>query len=120
MVTSNHFQESEFKKCIPSCSLQDMNQEFMNKLDLLREKAGIPIVINCAYRSREWDVAKGRSGTGDHPQGKAVDIRCYNSSTRFKVLKAAIEVGFRRIGVEGSFIHVGMGENLSQDTVWVY
>lgn len=120
MITSKYFKEEEFHKCSPSCSLQDMDQAFMNKLDLLREEAEIPLVINCAYRSVEHDKSKGRSGKGDHPQRKAVDIRCNSSSNRFKIVRAAFIVGFRRIGIANGFIHVGMGDNLPNDVIWLY
>lgn len=120
MTTSKHFTESEFNRCAPACSLQDMNQAFINKLDTLRDVAGIPLVLNCAYRSPEWDKAKGRSGTGDHPKHKGVDIRCNTSQNRYKIIQAAIKVGFQRIGVANTFIHVGDGEGLPQDVVWLY
>jgi uncharacterized protein YcbK (DUF882 family) len=120
MVTSKYFKEEEFKRCSPSCSLQDMDQDFMNKLDALREAAGIPLVITSAYRPVAWEKSKGRSGTGDHPQRCAVDIRCNTSVNRYKILKAAFALGFRRIGVANGFIHVGTGNNLPQDVVWMY
>lgn len=120
MITSNYFKESEFQKCTPSCSLQDMDQDFMNKLDQLREEAGIPLVLNCAYRSPAWEKSKGRSGSGDHPQRKAVDIRCNDSANRYKILRAAFKLGFKRIGIANGFIHVGTGSNLPNDVVWMY
>ena len=115
-----YFTEAEFNKCTPSCSLSDMNIEFMMLLDKLREKTGIPLVINCAYRSKEWDISKGRSGNSAHTKGLAVDIRCYDSSNRFKIIKAAIELGFKRIGISNSFIHLDMDESLTQNIIWGY
>ena len=76
---SKYFSPSEFKKCVPSCSIEDMDGGFLALLDKVREKAGIPLVLNCAYRSREWDKSKGRSGNSAHTRGKAVDIRCNTS-----------------------------------------
>lgn len=120
MIISNYFKEKEFNNCVPSCSLQDMDQEFINKLDRLRETIGIPLVLNCAYRSKEHDLSKGRSGTGDHPKRKGVDIRCNTSQNRYRILHAAFKLGFKRIGVAKSFIHVGDGDNLPKDVVWLY
>jgi len=97
-----------------------MNQAFINKLDTLRDVAGIPLVLNCAYRSLEWEKSKGRSGSGDHPKRKGVDIRCNDSQARYKILEAAIKVGFRRIGVASGFIHVGDSDDLPQHVVWLY
>ena len=120
MITSKFFGESEFKRCSPSCSLQDMDQGFMNKLDLVREYAGIPLAISSANRPVPWELAKGRSGKGDHPQGKGVDIKCNASTTRWKIVNAAIKAGFTRIGIAKSFVHVGCGENLATCVIWTY
>lgn len=115
-----YFSDKEFKHCTPTCSINDMNVEFMEKLDLLRERACIPLVITSAYRSREWDLSKGRSGNGAHTKGVAVDIRCNNSHNRFLILKAALEIGFRRIGISDTFIHVDDDSSLPQGVIWLY
>ena len=75
MKTSKYFKPEEFERCNPSCSIEDMDQDFLDLLDDLREKAGTPLVLNCAYRSKEHDKAKGRSGNSAHTEGLAVDIR---------------------------------------------
>ena len=115
-----YFSDKEFKNCTPTCSINDMNVEFMEKLDLLRERAGIPLVINSAYRSKEWDLSKGRSGNGAHTKGLAVDIRCNNSHNRYLILKYALEIGFRRIGISDTFIHVDDDSSLPQGVIWLY
>ena len=89
-ITAKHFSESEFQRCTPPCSLQDMKQDFMNRLDTVRDVAGIPLVINCAYRSKQYDLSKGRSGNSAHTKGLAVDIRCTTSANAFKIVQAAI------------------------------
>lgn len=120
MVTSKYFKEAEFKRCSPSCSLQDMNQEFMNTLDNLREKAGIPIVLNSAYRSSAWDKSKGRSGKGAHTKGLAADIRCNSSATRWKIIAAAHSLGICRLGIGKTYIHVDIDKSLTQNVIWHY
>ena len=120
MVKSKHFSESEFKRCDPPCSLQDMSQVLMDKLDSAREAAGIPFVLNCAYRSVAWDKAKGRSGNSAHTRGLAVDIRCNTSANRFKIVSALLSVGFRRIGIGKSFVHADIDDSLTQDVMFDY
>lgn len=120
MVTAKYFKESEFKKCTPACSLQDMDQDFMTMLDALRAQAGIPLVLNCAYRSKAWDIKKGRSGNSAHTRGKAADIRCNSSANRMKIVRAALELGFRRIGIGKTYVHVDTDASLSQDVIWHY
>ena len=120
MKTSKYFKPEEFEQCSPSCSIEDMDQDFLNLLDDLREKAGIPLVLSCAYRSKEHDKSKGRSGNSAHTQGLAVDIRCASGPNRMKILQAAIALRIRRIGIDGSFIHVDASKTLPQDTIWTY
>lgn len=120
MITSKYFSESEFNRCNPRCSLQDMDQEFMNKLDALREKAGIPLVLNSAFRTVAHEKARGRSGNSAHTTRNAVDIRCNTSINRFKILRAAFILGFTRIGGAKTFIHVDRSETLPQNVFWTY
>ena len=117
---SRYFSESEFKKCVPSCSIEDMDGAFLSLLDEVRERAGIPLVLNCGYRSSSWDKSKGRSGNSAHTRGKAVDIRCNTSATRFKIVKAALECGVCRIGIGKSFVHLDNDNSLPQDVIFHY
>ena len=117
---SKYFSESEFKKCVPSCSERDMDGAFLSLLDEVRERAGIPLVLNCAYRSSSWDKSKGRSGNSAHTRGKAVDIRCNASVTRYKIVKAALDCGVRRIGIGRTFVHVDTDETKPQGVIWHY
>ena len=120
MIKARHFSESEFKRCTPPCSLQDMKQDFINRLDTVRDVAGIPLVINCAYRSREYDLSKGRTGNSAHTKGLAVDIRCTTSANAFKIVQAALRVGFNRIGIGKTFIHLDSDTSLPQNVIWNY
>lgn len=120
MITSKYFSESEFKRCTPSCSLQDMQQATMSKFDTAREIAGIPFVINCAYRSVDWEKRKGRAGTSAHTLGRAIDIRCNSDRNRFLIVDALVKAGFKRIGIAKTFIHADDSPNHSQQIIWLY
>lgn len=119
MTKSKYFSEKEFELCTPSCSLQNMQQSTMSKFDTAREIAGIPFVINSAYRSSEWDKNKGRSGTGAHTLGRAMDIRCNTDRNRFLVVSSLIKAGFKRIGIYKTFIHADDSPNHTQEIVWI-
>ena len=121
MKKSYYFSEQEFNKCTPFCSMEDMEQDFLYLMDDIRRKAGIPLVINCAYRSKEYDIKKGRSGNSAHTYGLAVDFKCLNNQTRQKIVKAAHECGVVRMGNVRTFIHIDMGERVSIRTaIWDY
>lgn len=120
MIKSKHFTESEFNKCIPECSLQDMNQVTINKLDLARDIAGIPFVLNSAKRSYEWELSHNRSGTGSHTEGTAIDIECNSSRNRFLIVNSLLQAGFTRIGIARTFIHADDSLTHDQKVIWLY
>ena len=120
MITAEYFKESEFKRCNPSCSLQDMDQDFMTLLDAVRSLAGIPLVLNSAYRSVAHEKMKGRSGTSSHCLGIAVDVRCNTLSNRDKIVRAAMALGIRRIGIAPTYIHLDTDKDKTQDIIWIY
>ena len=122
MITSKWFTEKEFNNLTPSCSLQDMEQKTMDKLDAARDIADIPFVLTCAYRSSQWDKSKGRSGTGAHTLNPCptVDIRCNTDANRWKIVNALIKAGFKRIGIAKSFVHADDSKKHSQEVIWLY
>ena len=107
---SKYFKEIEF----------NMDKDFLSKLDDAREFANIPFKINSAYRTEEHNKSIGGSPNSSHLKGLAVDISAKDSRTRFKVLEALINVGFNRIGVASTFIHVDDDKDKSSDVIWVY
>ena len=101
-----YFSEKDFTRCSPPCSMQDMSESFLKKLDKARLKAGIPFVLTSAYRTYGHEISKGRDGSSSHTKGLAVDIRAISSTERFKIVIALNEAGLNRIGIGRTFIHV--------------
>ena len=60
---SKYFSPAEFKRCTPSCSIEQMDPAFLERLDRFREFVGIPLVLSCAYRSLRWELSRGRTGS---------------------------------------------------------
>jgi len=101
-------------------NLDKMDKTFLLKLDEARERAGIPFVINSAYRSPEHNAKIGGKPNSSHLKGLAVDISVTNSRQRFIVLNALLEVGFTRIGIADTFLHVDLDNGKSKDVIWTY
>jgi len=106
---TKYFKEVEYK----------MDKDFLAKLDKAREFAKVPFVINSAYRSPEHPQSI-KNPTSSHIKGLAVDIKTTDSRTRYKVLNALIQVGFNRIGISDTFIHVDDDKDKSQQVIWTY
>lgn len=119
-VTAKYFSEAEFRRCTPPCSLQDMDQQFIRQLDAARASAGIPFVLNSAYRSPAWEKSKGRAGTSSHCKGLAVDIRCNSDANRWKVVTALLDNGFTRIGIGKTYVHADLDTAKTQRVIWHY
>lgn len=115
-----YFKEKEFL-CKCGCgkgTFDDMNPKLLKMLDELRGKAGIPIVLSSAFRCSKHNKKVGGVTNSSHVKGMAVDMKCYDGRTRFKILKAAFEVGFRRIEPKSTWIHVDVDPDKTQDTVF--
>ena len=120
MITAKFFQESEFQNANPSCSLQDMHPETMRRLDLARSIAGIPFVINSAFRTVEHEKRMGRIGASSHTTGRAVDIRCNTDRNRYLIITALLMAGFDRIGIHRTFIHVDDSPKHAAQVIFFY
>ena len=118
--TSVHFTNTDFANCVPPCSINDMNQTTLNKLDAVASFLGRKPVLTSAFRSPAHDIAEGRSGTGAHTAGRAIDIACTTSKDRMKVVEAGLKAGFRRIGIESSFVHLDDSPTRAQNVIWLY
>ncbi len=112
-----HFNESEFNE------FDKMDKALLIMLDNLREVYGYPIKLTSTYRSPEHPIEARKTKPGEHAHGAAVDIACIGGEATFKLVKAAIEVGFTRIGIsrKNNFVHVGVGyDGAPPITIWTY
>jgi len=98
---------------------ENMNVDFLAKLDEAREYGNIPFIINSAYRGPEHPLSI-KNPTSSHIKGLAVDIKAKDSRTRFLILDALIQVGFTRIGIADTFIHVDSDIDKPQNVIWTY
>lgn len=97
-----------------------MDASFLSRLDQAREYAGIPFVVNSAYRTVGHEKEQGRDGTSSHTKGIAVDLWCEGSRQRFLILHGLMKVGFTRIGIGEKFIHVDSDKEKDQNVIWHY
>lgn len=109
-----YFTLDELKCKCGNCSSTglEMKPDFMNKLVMLRESCGIPLIITSAYRCSAYnEKVSDTSINGPHTKGKAVDIKCFGNDSHL-VLQKAMIVGFSGIGIkqkglcEDRFIHL--------------
>ena len=97
----------------------NMDEEFLQRLDQARAFADIPFIINSAYRSPNHPLSI-KNPSSSHIKGLAVDIKATDNATRFKIIDALLFVGFKRIGIADTFIHVDIDYGKRQDIIWTY
>jgi zinc D-Ala-D-Ala carboxypeptidase len=94
-----------------------MQKDFLLKLDELRHVCGFPFIITSGYRSTNHSIEAEKSKPGMHSQGIAADILVTSAADRFELIKQAILLGFKGIGVQKTFIHV---DTRKDGTLWPY
>lgn len=114
----NYFSRKE--EWCPCCKQGGLLPDFRDKLNQAREIAGIPFVLNSAFRCESHNKDVGGSCTSSHLVGCAVDIRCTDSRDRYLILNALIQVGFNRIGIAKTFIHVDDDLTKPSGVIWAY
>jgi|TARA_B110000967_G_C18407120_1_gene327451 uncharacterized protein YcbK (DUF882 family) len=115
-----YFTYEEFDSSDEPGSGHKMNPAILNMLDAARKLYGKPMKINSGYRTEKHNTKIGGVKDSSHMKGLAADVRVGSSAERFALYDVFRKVGFKRIGVAKSFIHVDIDEDKTQDLLWVY
>ena len=115
-----YFTYGEFDSPDLKGSGKNVSDELINMLDIVRKKYGKSVVINSGYRTPEHNKSVGGTSESSHIKGLAADIACNNYTDRFKLEGVLREVGFKRIGMGSTFIHVDIDKDKSQNVLWTY
>lgn len=116
-----HFDEHEFYcKCDRHHEVQIVDERLIWMLDLARDRAGLPFVINSGYRCVAHNAEVGGVADSSHLKGLAADIHVGNARARFIILKALLPIGFSRIGIGRNFIHTDIDDTKDLGVAWLY
>lgn len=116
-----YFKLSEFDSPDEPGSGSKMDPDFLEKLDSIREEAGIPFHVNSGYRTEAQNIKDGGKKDSAHRKGKAADISAISSHDKFMIVRAAIEKGILRIGIGATFIHLDNAcDSLPFPCIWTY
>lgn len=115
-----NFRAREFLcKC---CMEEGIKKELVDKIqdahDMLPEHSFI--FINSGYRCQKHNEIVGSVPDSAHTKGLAADIKCEDSKERFNLVTALFEVGFTRMGIGRTFIHVDLDKTKPRNAIWTY
>ena len=96
-----------------------MNKEFLFKLDEARMLAGTPFRITSGYRTDAHNKKVGGVKGSSHTKGCAVDIAVNSGLQRSAIVCALAKIGFTRIGIAKTFVHVDLDKE-KQNSIWLY
>jgi zinc D-Ala-D-Ala carboxypeptidase len=114
------------------CGRAEMDDDFMHRLQTLRDKYNKPMRITSAYRCASHPVEAAKETPGAHNTGRAVDVAVTHGDA-YALMRIAMQIGFTGVGVQqkggGKFIHlddIGPKECFANNktfvrpTVWSY
>lgn len=102
-----HFSDAELT--CKHCGAEGCTDELKQALDDLRELAGVPIVVDDAFRCEEHNAAVGGVPHSEHPRGEAADIKIHGKTLQEMYDLARQIPAFANGGIgvyDGNFIHV--------------
>ena len=120
-----YFKINEFDSPDAIGSGENMDKEFLSRLDQARSIADTPFKITSGFRSEAYNrslLERGYKASKDssHLKGLAADIACTDSVSRHKIITALMKSNLNRIGIADTFIHVDMDLDKPANVIWTY
>jgi len=115
-----YFKESEYY-CPCGCGLgfEDMDEDFVLKIDRARHYAKVPFVLTSSIRCIKHNIKEGGSETSSHLIGLANDIKCLTSYYRYRIIYGLMKAGFTRFKIGIDFIHVDDDQDKPKELLWL-
>jgi len=120
IVKSKYFKDDEFK-CRCGCGL-DVVDEVKFIAHRVRVKTKRPYISNSGARCLSHNRKIGSKDTSSHIKRLADDVRFFDSVHKFDLIKALIEEGVTRIGIneKKNFIHWDLDSDKPQGVMFAY
>lgn len=94
-----YFARGEFD-CNCGCGRNDMQLDFVAKLDDLRTRLGVPLRVTSGYRCPLYNNVVSTTGeNGPHTTGRAVDVQLAGANVHRLVMQASLGGWFSGIGL---------------------
>lgn len=109
--------------------VEGLQNEFIAKLDMARQIAGVPFIITSGFRSSEKNQSViGAVPNSAHLKGLAVDLQVIDDRSLFKIIKGSMESGINRFGIyfrSGAtqyvpvHVHMDIDDTKPPEVIWL-
>ena len=115
---SKNFTVYEFQ--CSCCGICQVDSDFISRLQKLRDAVGHILIVTSGYRCPSHNSKINGSPTSRHMIGRAADISIagWDASKLYTFTKAALDNGFKGVGIAKDFVHIDTRESKSK--MWVY
>lgn len=109
------------RKSDSTVNLEDLDQRMIDFIEQLETELGYEITITSGYRSPDHPIESRKSSPGEHSTGLAVDVVASGGNATYDLVKSAIKLNCRRIGInrKKNFIHLGL-DSSRVTSIWTY
>lgn len=97
---------------------KQLDKELQNMCLNLNKILTCDVVATSGHRTPEHNAEIGGVSNSSHLNGKAIDLAVADGKTRHAVLFGAIAVGFKRIGIGKTHVHLDVDESKPFPTVF--
>lgn len=111
-----YFERSDFD--CKETGQNGMSPKFLARIDVLRMMCGFPFIIVSGFRATTHSEEVKKEAPGTHSKGIASDIRVRNGYERMLVVKHALAMGFKGVGVGKTIVHVD--DRTTVAVMWKY
>ena len=110
-----HFSKKELN--CSHCGGVNVDDDFMDKICMIREELGQPMVVTSFYRCKEYNEEIGGAPKSAHLDGEAMDITKISDSYARRVVELAIKHEINGIEVGTHHIHLDDKERIAP-VIW--
>ena len=112
---------SAWEFACPCCGEARIQPHHVEMLQQVRDTIDFPMHINSGYRCALYNATLADAVPNSaHTRGEASDVSCRDAAYRIALVQAALEVGFNRIGIAKTYIHLDKDPFLPAPRMWVY
>jgi len=109
------------KKANKDINIADLKTEMLNFINDLEKSLGYEITITSGYRSSEHPIEAKKNKPGEHTEGLAIDVAAVGGTPVYKLVKHAMDLDCKRIGIsrKSNFVHLGLSKD-RVTSIWTY